>query len=170
MTFETFVQSDEKTRHDQKIDKDKYKDKDKDNDKDKDKDILRTPPKNHPRDLWPLRHLFRVMRKHDLTKKLTKTNTKTMTKTKTFWEHLPRAILETCGIWDTDYNSDNWEPEFITILLTWQLIVTLDSIRNSCEVFIRRLYYSEKAHQSIEKQNHVHCTHKNMTTRWKLYF
>ena len=51
-----------------KIDKDKYKDKD----KDKDKDILRTPPKSNPRDLWPLRHLFRVMRRHDMTKKIDK--------------------------------------------------------------------------------------------------
>ena len=42
-------------------------------------------------------------------------------------------ILETCDIWDTDYNSDNWEPEFMTI---WQLIVTLDSIRNSCDVLL----------------------------------
>ena len=60
-----------------KIDKDKYKDKDKDkdNDNDKDKDILRTPPKSNLRDLLPLRHLFRVMRRHDMTKKLTKTNT-----------------------------------------------------------------------------------------------
>ena len=55
-----------------KIDKDKYKDKD--NDKDKDKDILRTPPKSNPRDLWPLWHLFRVMRRHDLTKKIDKDN------------------------------------------------------------------------------------------------
>ena len=46
-----------------KIDKDKYKD------NDKDKDILRTPPKSNPRDLWPLKHLFRVMRRHDMTKK-----------------------------------------------------------------------------------------------------
>ena len=45
-----------------------------------------------------------------------------------------RAIIETCDIWDTDYNSDNWEPEFMTIFVTWQLIVTLDSIRNSCDV------------------------------------
>ena len=45
-------------------------------------------------------------------------------------------ILETCDIWDTDYNSDNWEPEFMTIFVTWQLIVTLDSIHNSCDVFI----------------------------------
>ena len=37
-------------------------------------------------------------------------------------------------IWDTVYNSDNWEPEFMTIFVIWQLIVTLDSIRNSCDV------------------------------------
>ena len=54
-----------------KIDKDKYKDKDNDNDNDNDndKDIFKTPPKSNPRDLWPLRHLFRVMRRHDMTKK-----------------------------------------------------------------------------------------------------
>ena len=45
---------------------------------------------------------------------------------------IEKTILETCDIWDTDYNSDNWEPEFMTIFVTWQLIVTLDSIRNSC--------------------------------------
>ena len=60
MTFEKFDQSDEKTLHDQK------------NDKDKDKDILRAPPKSNHRDLCPLRHLFRVMRKHDMTKKIDK--------------------------------------------------------------------------------------------------
>ena len=43
-------------------------------------------------------------------------------------------ILETCDLWDIDYNSDNWEPEFMTIFVTWQLRVTLDSIRNSCDV------------------------------------
>ena len=37
-------------------------------------------------------------------------------------------------IWDTDYNSDNWEPDIMTIIVTWQSIVTLDSIRNSCDV------------------------------------
>ena len=41
---------------------------------------------------------------------------------------------ETCDIWDTDNNSDNWEPEFMKIFVAWQLIVTLDSIRNSCDV------------------------------------
>ena len=33
----------------------------------------------------------------------------------------------TFDIWDTDYNSDNWEPEFMTIFVIWHLIVTLDS-------------------------------------------
>ena len=44
--------------------------------------------------------------------------------------------LLTCDIWDTDYNWDNWEPEFMTIFVAWQLRVTLDSIRNSCNVFL----------------------------------
>ena len=35
--------------------------------------------------------------------------------------------------WD---NSDNWETEFMTIFVAWQLRVTLDSIRNSCDVFV----------------------------------
>ena len=49
-----------------------------------------------------------------------------------FWHFL--TILETCDIWDTDYNSDNSEPEFMTFFVTWQLRVTLDSICNSCDV------------------------------------
>ena len=47
-----------------------------------------------------------------------------------FWQ-----FLKTCDIWDTDYNSYNWEPKFMTIFVTWQSRVTLDSIRNSCDVF-----------------------------------
>ena len=39
-----------------------------------------------------------------------------------------------CDIWGTNYNYDNWEPEFMTIFVTWHLRVTLDSIRNSCDV------------------------------------
>ena len=46
----------------------------------------------------------------------------------------PKKPLRCCDIWDTDYNTDNWEPEFMTIFVFWQLIVTLDSIRNSCDV------------------------------------
>ena len=44
-------------------------------------------------------------------------------------------ILETCGLWDIDYNSDNWELEFMTIFVTWKLRMILDSIRNSCDVY-----------------------------------
>ena len=47
------------------------------------------------RDLLPFRHLFIVMRRQDPTAK----NVMTMTAAK--------AILETCDIWDTDYDSDN---------------------------------------------------------------
>ena len=32
---------------------------------------------------------------------------------------IEKTILETCDIWDTDYNSDNWEPEFMTIFVIW---------------------------------------------------
>ena len=49
-------------------------------------------------------------------------------------EHPKGAIIGTCDIWDTDHNTDNWEPGFMTIFVTWQSIVTLDSIRNSCDV------------------------------------
>ena len=31
-----------------------------------------------------------------------------------------KTILQTCDNWDTDYNSYNWEPEFMTIFVTWQ--------------------------------------------------
>ena len=102
VTFETCDQSDEGTWPDQQKDNDQYKYMD--NDNDKDKYILRTPSESDPRDLWPLRHLIRVMRGHDLTNKKTMTNTKTktmtMTKTNTFWDHLQRATLETCDLWD----------------------------------------------------------------------
>ena len=30
-------------------------------------------------------------------------------------EYPKGAIIGACDIWDTDYNSDNWEPEFMTI-------------------------------------------------------
>ena len=49
-------------------------------------------------------------------------------------KHLQRAPLETCDLWDTDYISDNWELDFLTIFVTWQSRVTLDSIRISCDV------------------------------------
>ena len=96
-------------------------------------------------------------------KKKDKDNKKT--KKKTCREHLQRAILETCDLcdiwsewwghmiqptkrqrqihldtydlWHIVYNSDNWEPEFMTVFVNWQLRVTVDSIRNSCDVYTK---------------------------------
>ena len=59
----------------------------------------------------------------------------------TIWT-IAKTILETCGIWVTYCNSVNWEPELMTIFVTWQLIVKLDSIRNSCDVFRILLIFS----------------------------
>ena len=70
----------------------------------------------------------------DLTMTMTMTMTMTSQTSKTS-ETSVKTILQTCDNWDTDYNSYNWESEFITIFLTWQLGVTVDSIRNSCDVF-----------------------------------
>ena len=62
----------------------------------------------------------------------------------------------TCDIWNTDYNSDNWEPEFMTIFVIQQLIVTLDSIRNFCDVshaLSKNLHWSKIA----QTDRHVFC-------------
>ena len=40
-------------------------------------------------------------------------------------------LVSLCEIVD---NTDSWEPEFMTIIVTWQLKVTLDSIHNSCNI------------------------------------
>ena len=53
-----------------------------------------------------------------------------------------KTILQTCANWDTDYNSYNWELGFMTIFVTWQSIVTLDSIRNSCDVLVKFWWFS----------------------------
>ena len=41
----------------------------------------------------------------------------TMTMTMT----IAKTIPETYDVWDTNYNSDNWEPEFMTTFFAWQL-------------------------------------------------
>ena len=66
--------------------------------------MLKTLPESILRDLYPLRHLIRVMRRPDVTNKKTmtktitktKTMTKTKTLTKTFGEDPERATQETC--------------------------------------------------------------------------
>ena len=71
-------------------------------------------------------------------------NSQTFQKISNFFENFnlfPKCFLHffnlcsTCDIWDTDYNTDNWEPGIMAIFVTWQLIVTLDSICNSCNVW-----------------------------------
>ena len=47
-----------------------------------------------------------------------------------------RRSIETCQIWDTVYNSDNWKPEIITTFVTWHSKVTLDSICKSCDIYV----------------------------------
>ena len=50
--------------------------------------------------LWAFWQFIRVMRGLDLTNKKTVTKTKTMAMANTLREHLQRAILETCDLWD----------------------------------------------------------------------
>ena len=66
MTFETFYQSDERTWPNQQKDNDKdiYTDKDDDNGK----YIKRTPSQSDIRNLWPLRHLIRMIKWTDKKK------------------------------------------------------------------------------------------------------
>ena len=57
----------------------------------------------------------------------------------------------------SDYNTDNWEPGFMAIFVTWQLIVTLDSIRNSCDAFFEPFPYviSRKGHSPCSKPQNL---------------
>ena len=91
-----------------------------------------TTLQSEPRDLSPWDILIRVMRRHDLTKIYLPTCLPTYLCT-SIREH-PKGAIGICDIWDTDYNADNWEPRLTTIFVIWQLFVTLDSIRNSCDV------------------------------------
>ena len=62
--------------------------------------------------------------------------------------------LMTCDIWDTDYNIDKWESGFMTIFVTWQLMVTLESIRNSCNVFTKELPQNTTVVQSEHRKQY----------------
>ena len=44
-------------------------------------------------------------------------------------EHPKGAIIGTCDIWDTDYNTDNWEPGLMTIFVTWTAFAILAIFR-----------------------------------------
>ena len=93
--------------------------------------------KGDPRELWPLRLLVTFDQIDEDTWLLRSDPTYLPTYLLTY---LPTLRHKTCDIWDTDYNSGNWEPKFMTIFVIWQSRVTLDSIRNSCDVFSQYKY------------------------------
>ena len=69
-----------------------------------------------------------------------------------FWKYL--TIFASLDNFDHNYNDNpsdllhlrhwlhfyNWEPEFMTIFVAWQLRVTLDSISNSCDRFCEQFF------------------------------
>ena len=89
--------------------------------------------KGDPRELWPLRLLVTFDQIDEDTWLLRSDPTYLPTYLLTY---LPTLRHKTCDIWDTDYNSGNWEPKFMTIFVICQSRVTLNSIRNSCDVCI----------------------------------
>ena len=88
--------------------------------------------KNNSRNLWSLRHLIRVMRRHDF---MTLSTLSTfciliiLRQILTIW----RTVWET---WHLRHRLQFWRLRtwIQSIIVTWQLIVTLDSIHNSCDV------------------------------------
>ena len=64
-----------------------------------------------------------------------------------------KTILQTCDNWDTDFNTYNWEPEFMTIFVTWQSRVTVDSIRNSWKAEFRNLTFNVDGMLSIHSSS-----------------
>ena len=115
-TFETFDQTDEEA----------WPDQEKTNTNTNTKTMTNTFREHLQRailnagDLWPLRHLM-----SDVETFITQPKTKYKYKDLTW-------LVNLCEIVDI---SESWYPEFMTIIVTWQLRVTLDSIRNSCDVF-----------------------------------
>ena len=84
--------------------------------------FLKTQQQSDPRDLRPLRHLIRMISRHDLTKKKTmtktKAKTKTITKTNTIGKNFQKAIQETCDLWNIW--SEWWEDLTWPKKLQWQ--------------------------------------------------
>ena len=95
------------------------------------------------RSLVSKRSLFNVKKQKWLSHSVTHSVSDKVTYWAVRWQlkklSLNGVIIGICDIWDTYYNIDNWEPGFMTIIVTWQLIVTLDSIRNSCDAWIQWL-------------------------------
>ena len=60
-----------------------------------------------------------------------------------------------------DFNSDNQEPEVMTIFVTWQLRVTLESIRNSCNV-------SHSITKNVQMETRVTYAQVELTSKRKV--
>ena len=69
-------------------------------------------------------------------------------------------------IWDTDYIPDNWEPEFMTIFVTWRSRVTQDSIRNYCDVYSTQVLWSLKLSLFYANYFFWRCC---LVPRWEFY-
>ena len=88
-----------------------------------------TTLESDPRDLWPLRHLIRVMRRHDLTKKIpTYLHTYPPTYLPTYLctsirEHSKGAIQETCDLWDI---WSEWWEDMVKLLFMHRIQGSLD--------------------------------------------
>ena len=78
------------------------------------------------------------------------------------------TILVTCDIWDTDYNFDHWEPEFMTFFVAWQLRGTLDSIRNSCDVLFNSFSQSQISLAVRHRKKLIQC--EMYSIFWQLVF
>ena len=78
--------------------------------------------------------MIRVMRRHDLTNQKENYSDNDKDKDKQI-EH-GRDMTWRVNLREIVYISDSWEPEIMTIIIvTQQLRVTLDSIRNFCDVY-----------------------------------
>ena len=94
-----------------------------------------------------------------------------------FWQFLmiaatktiTRTILESYDIWATDYKFNNWEPEFMTPFVTWQLRVTLDSICHSCNILFlhHSLWCSSKLYAGHSKV--CEYLHDKSSWMWCMY-
>ena len=69
---------------------------------------------------------------------------------KTLKEHVQRTILQTCDICENFEISDNWEPQNITIILTWQK-VALDKIHNFCKLIVY-IYFLNKTNAYLKSR------------------
>ena len=114
---------------------------------------------SNPRDLWPLRHLIRVMRRHDLTKKITHLPTYLPTYPPTHLptsvgEHPQGAILETCDLWDicSEWWGDmTWAKKTMSKTKTMTKTITL---KNTFKERSLRLVTFETFVQSDEETRH----------------